>query len=154
MVRTVRRAATASVAFSILLLSSCGSSRETELSETGASLEGTVSFGGTPVEVALIIVAGPNGSCTGNIDEATGRYRVDNVPLGEVKIGVNTEAGKGQLIGKQMSGYYKGPEAKSRGILKPPKVIDIPNKYADPNGSGITTTIKSGANTYDIVIPK
>src|ERR1700761_4822757 len=82
--------------------------REERLPETGASLEGTVTYGSDKLEAALIIVAGDKGSATGRIDEATGRYKVDNVPVGEVRIGVNTDAAKGELRGKMMSGYYAG----------------------------------------------
>lgn len=138
-----------------MLIASCGYGvKEERLPETGATLEGTVSLGTTKVPVALIIVAGPSSSATGEIDEATGRYKVVNVPLGDVKIGVNTEAAKGQLQGKLMSGYYRGPEAKAKGIVAPPTVVDVPQKYFDPATSGLRTTIQSGANSYDIVIPK
>jgi hypothetical protein len=97
--------------------------------ETGATLEGTVKYGSEPVKAALIIVKNQSGEATGMIDEETGRYKVENVPLGEVNIAVNTEAAKGQMMGKMMSGYYKGPEAKAKGITSPPKILEVPAKY-------------------------
>jgi hypothetical protein len=156
MYRVPRWVALAVVACSTALLPACGNRyvKEERLPTTGATLEGTVSYGSEKVPVALIIVAGGNGSTTGEIDEATGRYRVENVPTGEVKIGVNTEAARGMMQGKLMSGYYKGPEAKSKGVFAPPKVVDVPPKYAKPETSGIHTTINSGANEYNIQIPK
>ncbi|QJW97705.1 hypothetical protein [Frigoriglobus tundricola] len=136
-------------------LTSCGYGvREQRLPETGATLEGTVSYGGETVPLALIIVAGSNASATGNIDDSTGRFSIQNVPLGEVKIGINIDAAKGELQGKLMSGYYQGPDAKKKGIVAPPKVVNVPKKYADPNTSGLTTTISAGSNTFDIKIPK
>jgi hypothetical protein len=45
--------------------------------------------------------------------------------------------------------------AQSQGKLKGSlKLIDVPEKFADPAKSGIRTTISKGANTFDIVIPK
>jgi hypothetical protein len=137
-----------------LLAVSCGTGlREERLPETGASLEGTITYGDQKVELAMIIVTGSNSSATGNVDESTGRYKVENVPLGDVKIGVNTTAAKGDLQGKLMAGYYKGPEAKSKKI-KPPKIVDVPAKFASPMTSGLTTKISSGPNEFNIEIPK
>jgi hypothetical protein len=152
---TLRLGAAVLVTSCGLCAASCGYGvKEERLPETGATLEGTVAYGAEKVPVALIIVAGEHGSATGHIDEATGRYRVENVPLGEVKVAVNTDAAKGEMQGKLMAGYYKGPEAKSKGIMAPPKVIDVPPKYRNPDTSGLKTTVQQGANTYDIKIPR
>ncbi|HJZ55368.1 MAG TPA: hypothetical protein VKE74_10440 [Gemmataceae bacterium] len=138
-----------------LLAASCGYGvKEERLPETGATLEGEVKYGSEKVPLALIIVTGPNGSATGKVNEETGRYKVENAPLGEVKIGVNTDAMRGELQSKMMAGYYKGPEAKAKGIVAPPKVIDVPAKFGNPDTSGIKTTISSGENTFNITIPK
>jgi hypothetical protein len=111
------------------------------LPETGATLEGTVKYGTEKVLVALVIAQGEGGAATGFIGE-DGRYKMDNVPLGEVKLGVNVKAGEGQNKGKQMAGQ------------KVPKTVAVPEKYADPATSGIKTTINKGENTFDIPIPK
>jgi hypothetical protein len=115
--------------------------------ETGATLEGTVTYGGQKVTVALIIAQGPNGATTGFVGD-DGRYKLSNVPLGEVHFAVNSEAGKGQLMGQMM--------AQSQGKAKgaPRVAVDVPAKYADPTKSGIKTTVSAGPNTFDIVIPK
>ena len=137
------------------VLTSCGYGvREERLPETGASLEGTVTYGNDQVPVALIIVTGPKGSAQGYINEATGSYSIPNVPLGDVKVAVNVEPAKGEMQGKLMSGYYQGPEAKKAGIVAPPKVVNVPAKYADPNTTTLTTTIHEGNNTFNIKIPK
>jgi hypothetical protein len=114
--------------------------------ETGATLEGTVTYGKDSVGVALVIAQNESGAATGFVDD-DGRYRLQNVPLGEVHIAVNTDAGKGRAIGAAM--------AQSQGKAKgAPKIVDVPAKFADPAKSGITTTISKGANTFDIVIPR
>jgi hypothetical protein len=89
----------------------------------------------------MVITAGEGGGAQGFVGD-DGRYKIENVPLGEVKIGVNVEAGKGQLMSKIMSKQAV------------PKVVNVPAKYDNPDTSGITTTINKGANTFDIVISK
>jgi hypothetical protein len=110
---------------------------------TGASLEGTITYGGQKVPVALVIAQTADASGTGFVDD-DGRYRIKNAPLGEVNIAINVAAGRGAMMGRMMSGKGKGPA---------PKVVDVPIKYADPTKSGIKTTINKGENTFDIVIP-
>jgi hypothetical protein len=119
------------------------------LPESGASLEGTVTYGKEKLQAAFIIVQGSSGAATGNIGE-DGHYKIENVPLGEVSIAVNTEAAKGQLMGQFMAQSLN----KEKGGKAPPRIIDVPAKYADPNKSGIKTTINKGPNTFDIVIPR
>ncbi len=119
---------------------------EYRLPETGATLEGTVSYGGETVQMAQINVMSDKSQAIGQIEN--GHYKVENVPLGEVKIGVNTEAVRSNMIGQQM--------ARAKGVSTGPalKFISVPAKYAEPDTSGITTTIKKGKNTFDIVLAK
>src|SRR5438552_11231046 len=128
-----------------VLAASCGERGE-RLPETGASLEGTISYGGAKVPFAMVTVMGQNGMATGNVRE-DGRYNVKNVPLGEVTIGVNTMAAKGEYVSKVMA------ESKGKG-KSPSKFVDVPAKYQDPENSGLKTTVTKGVNAYDIVIPK
>jgi hypothetical protein len=128
-----------------LFLVGCGlGSSEIRYPETGATLEGTVTYNKEKVTAALIIAQNASGSAQAFVDES-GHYKLENVPLGEVTLGVNTEAGKGQAMGRIM--------AQSQGKAKgAPKMIDVPKTYADPAASGIKTTIKAGPNEYDIAI--
>ncbi len=141
----VRLAFLGLVAGFAVLAASCGERGE-RLPETGASLEGTITYGGAKVPFATVTVMGQNGMATGNVQE-DGRYRVVNVPLGEVKIGVNTTAAKGAYVSKVMA------ESKGKG-RSPSRFVDVPAKYHDQETSGLKTTVTKGVNTYDIVIPK
>jgi hypothetical protein len=138
-----------------LATASCGKfTREERLPDSGATLEGTVKFGDEPVQFAMILVQTSSSSATGKVGE-DGRYRVENVPLGEVKVGVNTAAAQGEFQSKMMSaGVYKGPEAKGKGRVSGLKFIQVPDKYHNPETSGLKTTVNKGSNTYDIAIPK
>jgi hypothetical protein len=128
-----------------LLLAGCGP-RGIRYPQTGATLEGTVSYGKDKVGAALVVAQNDSGAATAFVDD-NGRYKLENVPLGEVSIAVNTEAGKGQAMGKFMA----QSQGKGKGA---PKIIDVPSKFADPTKSGIKTTINKGANVFDIVIPR
>jgi hypothetical protein len=144
--RTTQRLALLAAAGFGLWLAGCGFSRYHKLPESGATLEGTVTYGTEKVEVALVIVQGEGGAQTAFIRD--GRYKMDNVPLGAVHIAINTEAGKGEMMGRVMA----QSQGKGQGPL--PKVIEVPAKYANPTTSGIETTVNKGDNTFDIVIPK
>jgi hypothetical protein len=128
-----------------LLLPGCGPGG-VHYPETGATLEGTVTYGKDQVGAALVIAQNDSGAATGFVGD-DGRYRLENVPLGEVNIGVNTEAGKGQATGKLMAQSQGKPKAAL-------KIVDVPRRFADPAKSGIKKTISKGPNTYDIVIPQ
>ena len=134
----------------LALIAACGR-YEYRLPDTGATLEGTVTYGAEKVPLAQINVLGEKGQGIGEVQE-DGRYLVNSVPLGEVKIGVNTEAMRSQVIGQQMAQSYKGPGSKGGSRAPAPKFISLPAKYQEPDTSGITTTIKRGKNTFDIVL--
>jgi hypothetical protein len=138
--RSARRALLACIFF----LAGCHPG-EVRYPETGATLEGTVTYGKDVVGAALVIAQNSSGSATAFVDD-DGHFKLENVPLGEVNLAVNTDAGKGAAMGRAMAAGGKGKGA--------PKIIEVPKKYADPNTSGIKTTINTGPNTYDIVIPK
>jgi hypothetical protein len=127
-----------------LLVAGCGPGG-IKYKETGATLEGTVTFGKEQVGAALVIAQNGTGAATGFIGE-DGKFKLENVPLGEVNLAVNTEAGKGEAMGRMMA----GAQGKAKGA---PKIVDVPAKYADPAKSEIKTNIVKGPNTYDIVIP-
>jgi hypothetical protein len=129
-----------------LLLAGCSRYSEVRYPESGATLEGTVTYGKDKIGVALVVAQNSSGAATAFIDD-DGRYKLTNVPLGEVNLGVNTEAGRGQAMGKAMA----AAQGKAKG---PPRIIDVPSRFAEPNTSGLKTTINVGANTYDIVIPR
>ncbi len=95
----------------------------------------------------MVVVQGADASATANVN-SDGTFKIKNVPLGEVSIGVNTDAGKGELRGKMMA------RAQTREKVDMPKIIDIPAKFFNPSTSGIKTTITKGSNKYDVVIKR
>jgi hypothetical protein len=119
--------------------------------ETGATLEGKITYGNEPVPFGLVIAVGDT-SATGKI-ERDGSYTIANCPVGEVKIAVNTEAGRGDYMTLVMSSSQPGPDGKVANTTKI-KFVDVPKKYHDPETSTLRTTVNKGKNSYDINISK
>lgn len=137
---------------SLPFIAACGV-RETKLAESGATLTGTVTYKGEQVDFALVSVQGKDGGppATGKIHE-DGRYKIANVPLGEVTIGVNTIAGQGEAKGALMAQNAKAADPNASKRITAPKMINVPPNFIDPATSGIKTTIQKGDNAFDIKI--
>jgi hypothetical protein len=146
--RTLQRCALLALAGLALGPAGCSNHyvSEMRIPETGATLDGTVTYGNEKLMAAMVIAQGATGAATGFIGE-DGHYRINNVPVGEVHVAVNTAAAKGAMMSQVMSQSH----GKAKG---PPKLIDVPAKYGDPIKSGITTTVSAGPNTFNVVIPK
>lgn len=152
--RMIRRGAAAALVAAAAAVAGCGGPREERLPETGATLEGTITYGGEAVHFAQVQVMGGGKSAIGRVGE-DGRYRVENVPLGEVTVGVNTAAATGEYRSKAMqSGVNKGPEGKGKPTAPLPRFVELDKKYFDPATSGFKTTVQPGANTYDVKVPR
>jgi hypothetical protein len=133
------------VGLGLLLVGCSFREREVRYAESGATLEGTVTYGKDKIGAALVLARNETGQAMAFVEE-NGHYKLENVPLGEVTIGVDTESGKSQAKGRAM--------AQSQGKPKgAPKLIDVPSRFADPATSGIKTKVNKGANSFDIVIP-
>lgn len=137
----------------IICVMGCGQ-RAYEIPDSGATLEGSVTYDGKPVPMALIVVRSETATADARIVEP-GKYKVPSVPIGKVKIAVDTDAMRGELMSRSMAQAYKGPGGQSSAEAgKKVSFIAVPGKFADPDSSGITFEIKKGANTFDIVIPR
>ena len=136
-----------------LALASCSMHGPTEpLPETGTVLEGTVTYNGKPVPMALVMVqATPpmSGSAQAFADDS-GHFRVENVPIGKVQVGVNTEATKGQMMSRAMAGTDPNAKATGGNKAKMPAMVEVPKKYHATDTAGIDTTTAKGENKFDI----
>lgn len=125
-------------------LLSCSDVEPLELSN--ATLEGKVTYKGKPVPYALVIVE--NGQQSGTSRVATdGTYRVEHAPTGEVQVAVNTDAGRGMMMGEARAGQH------GDGTKPTATFVGLPKKFHDPSTSGITTTVtEEGTSQFDIEI--
>ena len=140
--------------FAVLATSCSKNGPEVPMESTGASLEGTVYYGESPVANAMIILAtqGPGAKSMSGMADDDGHFKLDNAPVGQVLIGVNTDASKGMMMGKAMAGT--NPLEKKGAKASVQKVTDVPKKFHDPINSGLKTDVNRGSNKFDIKIPK
>jgi hypothetical protein len=138
-----------------VLLAACGFS--TGCAAGKADVAGKVTHKGKPVAMGTVIVRGSDGiEMTGAI-QPDGSYLVRGVTAGAVKfavisrdpavVGARARAGKGRPDGKE--------ETKPEEAPKPPpendaKWFPLPINYESPDSSGLTTTLHSGENSYDL----
>ena len=133
----------------------CGTkyAREESLPSTGAKVTGVVKYGSEQIHYGLVRIKVGNQEAAGKIRE-DGTYLVENCPLGSATIAVNTDAGKGDhQTALRQSGDYTGPDGKGRKRVSL-TFTDVPNKFFEPDTSGLTYTVVEGENKHDIVIKK
>ncbi|GEM_PF-351402 len=137
----------------LILIMGCGQTAY-EIPDTGATLEGSITYDGKPIPLALVIVRSETATADSIVREE-GKYKVLSVPLGNVKIAVDTEAMRSEVISRAMARANTGPDGKAAPNA-PAKLsfFPVPVKYADPDTSGITMEIKKGTNTLDITLSK
>lgn len=132
----------------MLVATLTGCSDEQRLVLPEGTLQGKILYKGKPVPYALVVVNSGQNSSTGNADDE-GNYVVKNVGAGEVQIGVNTDAGRGNMMSATMAAAQTGDKS-----LKP-SFVDLPKKFFDPTTSGLVAKVENGTgvNSFDIVIP-
>lgn len=124
-----------------------GCNREERLILPEAILEGTITYKGKPVPHAMVVATGEGPAAQG-FANADGKFQLKNCPTGSLKLGVNTDAGKGNMMGAMMSSQVSGDKSAK------PVFVDIPKKYFDPNTSGIVAQVSDpkGVTQFDIKI--
>ncbi|XZE36909.1 hypothetical protein SH501x_002496 [Pirellulaceae bacterium SH501] len=136
-----------SIFLCLFLITLAGCSDEQRLVLPEGTLKGKILYKGKPVPYALVVVNSGQNSSTGNADDE-GNYEVKNVAAGEVLIGVNTDAGRGNMMSATMAAAQTGDKSKK------PTFVDLPKKFFDPTTSGIVAKIDNakGENQFDIEI--
>jgi hypothetical protein len=114
-----------------------------------ATVEGKVTVDGHPANSGRVFFRSADGkSVVFAYIMPEGTYQAMDVPLGPMKVTVTPltrlERDKLQRSAK------KKPNAPESPAVPKGSFVPIPPKYEDPDGSGLTTTVNSGINTYDI----
>ena len=148
-----------------LAMTGCGGGGGSDLDTQ--YVEGVVTLDGKPVPDATVtfvpVTAGQGASATGYTD-ANGVYKLTAVAVGETSASGEAEAGT--LPGEYLVGVTKSvtvapmsaEEAETKGIpYKEPSVNEVPKtthvvpqKYNDPQKSGLKATVTDGENTIPL----
>jgi hypothetical protein len=111
------------------------------------TIHGTVTYKGAPVSVGAIYFHGPdNRMAMGNLDE-DGTFTATDVPLGEVRVSLQVR--DPGAYAQQMKDPRNRPAANPKGGAHA-GVTSVPEKYADPNTSGLKYPIDARTQELDV----
>jgi hypothetical protein len=126
------------------LLVGCGGGYK----EAADSVTGTITVKGEKAGAGTITFHGSK-DVVGTITD--GKYKVDNPPIGQVKVSLRGIGGPtvAEAAGKKLTGEAgKAVEGKG-GLLTAGGGATIPKKYESPETSGLTYEVKAGKTTKD-----
>jgi len=147
-------------AFSMLLLATlcfasagCGGA-----SKGKAVVKGQVTIGGKPLYTGSVVFHTSDGRTGGAAIDQHGNYNMGDAPIGDVKVTVTASKTLGKPGArpstKNPTGEMKDPNKPSEGSNEPPvdpsKIVPIPDKYGDPEKSGLTYKVEKGEQTHNI----
>jgi hypothetical protein len=149
-IRSSRSIVASSLLVGIFLIAGCGGGT--------ASVSGKVSYNGKPLVTGSVVVTDGTRIAYGTIGN-DGSYRIVDAPAGAVKVSVGSPNPASPQVqstadpktgGGRDMGTKKGVPAPKPATPPVTGWFPIPEKYADPDQSGLGTTLKSGENTYNI----
>jgi hypothetical protein len=144
MISTLRRAGCLASALLVLLAAvGCGPG--------SATVSGRVTYKGAPLPSGDVLIYGANGKVQSGPIGADGNYAIYKAPVGDVKMAVVPPNPSSQMmLPRQVKGARKHPGATDDASMPPIKVVPIPERYNDPDKSGLNFTLKSGEQTIDL----
>ncbi|HZT79431.1 MAG TPA: hypothetical protein VFA26_04395 [Gemmataceae bacterium] len=118
------------------------------------TVSGKVYYKDKPLKGGNVTLVSATGQTFTEAIQEDGSYTVSKVPTGQAKVAVETESLKAVQFGG--GGNYPLPDEDPKSY-KPPdpkemarRYVQIPEKYADPNNSGLTVNVSSGPQSHDI----
>jgi hypothetical protein len=128
-----------------------------------AVVSGKVSIGEKHLTAGNVFFHGANNVTANATIDSNGNYELADAPIGEVRVSFTVpKVNPGHLA--KMQAMKKGmPDMKSvdpsgSGMAisimgdMPENIVPIPDKYANPETSGLTYIVKSGEQTKDFVL--
>jgi hypothetical protein len=114
-----------------------------------ATVSGKVTYKGEPLPAGSVAIYGANGKVQSVTIGTDGTYTISKAPVGDVKMTVvtpNPSPGAQQSKGATR----KHPGAEDTASSPPLKVVPIPERYTDPDKSGLNFTLKPGEQTINL----
>jgi hypothetical protein len=128
-----------------------------------AVVKGKVSVGEKHLTAGNVFFHGANNVTANATIDKDGNYELGDAPIGDVKISVTVPKVNPAHLAK-MNAMRKGtsdiksvdPTGSGKAISimgnMPEMIVPIPDKYRDPETSGLTYTVQSGEQTKDFVL--
>ncbi len=111
------------------------------------TVRGKVYYNGTLLKGGTVTFVCADGRAIPTGIREDGTYVLEQVPVGNVKICVDTSS----LSPKSRKGYaYEPPPGAKAPSRKSQEYVEIPGKYADPAQSGLTFAVKGGRQDHDV----
>jgi ribosomal protein L35AE/L33A len=118
--------------------------------DRSASVSGKVTYNDKPVTSGTVVFIGADGKASDTgVVQPDGTYSVAHAPTGAVKVSFDNPAPAKTTGGAPLPA--NDPEAKEN-AKEASLYVPTPAKYKDPNQSGLTCTLKSGKNSYDVIM--
>lgn len=114
---------------------------------SAGSISGKVVYQNKPLQGGKLTFAHDKGTFYATIAE-DGTYEVDKVPVGEVRIAVSS-GGRSVAPPRPIRGKMS-PQLEKKLTTKPAGNIAVPDRYRDPEKSGLTYEVHYGKQTHDI----
>jgi hypothetical protein len=136
--------------FVVLVASGCG--------EKKGDVSGTITYHGKPLTVGNISFMDANNQVLGASPVTEGKYAMVKVPVGPVRIVIASTRRPGSTVqhpllkAKDRPNNPKKGKSEDRPLAEDHSnsVISIPEKYSNPDRSGLTYTVQPGENTFDV----
>lgn len=114
------------------------------------TVSGKVSYQGKPVVFGTVLVLDSDQHIhQGNI-EPDGSFTIHDIRRGEIRIAVSSPDPTTPLLEKPESKAQNDPAESHRRAELKTKWFPIPEKYGNPEQSGLTATVKGGENSHNI----
>jgi hypothetical protein len=111
-----------------------------------ATVTGKVTVNGATVTAGAVTFHGEKDYVQSATIDANGNYTLGNVPVGPVKVAVVSAKPRAMPGGKAATAKHPGDKG-GAGVVS---AVPVPDKYKDPNQSGLAFEIKAGEQTIDL----
>jgi hypothetical protein len=114
-----------------------------------AKVSGKVTYRGKVLTMGSVVLVGEDGHSARGAIQPDGTYEIDRAPVGKDRAAVSNPPPAGARGGQALVGSPNDEEAKQARALAA-QYVPTPEKYNDPQKSGLSFDVPSGGRTLDI----
>jgi len=117
-----------------------------------AEVTGRITYKGRPVQVGWVLILGADGAPHYGTLGPDGRYAVAGVRSGPVRLAVASPSPEAstELTHKKEAALRKWKGTTAPAPAAASDWFPLPDRYGDPNRSGLTKELRPGANVIDL----